>query len=73
MVVKNKEGKEVYISTEGQYHDDIQICEAYYVDNGAPLTDDEIHEIVSTHCKAIYEDWFEKRASMAEAYFEGDR
>jgi hypothetical protein len=74
MQVNDKNGNEIEISVSGRYEDDIQIEEAYYVDETlGEVSDETINYIQDNYAEDIYESWFDKQLGMSESIWEGDR
>jgi hypothetical protein len=73
MILKDNNGKEVELHAVMHDHDDIEIIEAYYVDTGIALSDDEIDELQDSNHSEIYQEAYENAVMAAEYHFEGDR
>jgi hypothetical protein len=66
MIVKDSTGREVYITVYGRYIDDIEIDEAYYMDDESDVPNDEIDFILDNYASEIEEAWMDRQCSMAE-------
>lgn len=72
--VKNKQGRTIEISVIGLYGDDIQVNEAYYLDDPEEeVSENDIDYISENFQDEMYEDWFNNQVTISEYYYEGDR
>jgi hypothetical protein len=71
MKVRDSKGNEVYVSVYGSSEDDIQIDEAYYVDDSLPfyVPEEEIDYIMQNYQDAMYEAWIDKQVSLSDYYY----
>jgi hypothetical protein len=61
--------REVEVTEVSAYHSDVVDCfieSAYFVDNGEPLTDDELYQIAEDYPEYIYDQWFENKISAVD-------
>lgn len=73
MLVMDSTGRQAQIEVYGKHDDDIQIVEAYYLDTGEDLHDEEVDYIMRTYDSEIYQEWYENQIAAAEAYHDRDR
>ena len=74
IVVKDKQGLEIEICVSGREPDDLEILEAFYLDDHEKdVPDNVIEHIMEAYADKIYEAWIEDRVAWAEAQSEGDR
>lgn len=71
--MKTKNGRKVVDIHVGGSHDDLQLIEAFYEDNGEVLNDEDLDFIESNYHEELYENWLNKMIDSAESYAERDR
>jgi hypothetical protein len=66
MIITDSNGKQVYVRVSGRYVDDLEITDAYYIDDDTEVSDDEIDFIMDNYQEEMSEAWFENQCSMAD-------
>lgn len=72
-MITDSKGREVYISVYGRDADDIEIDEAYYVDNNDDVPEKEIEYIMDVFSDEIYDKWYDLQIGYAESFYEMDQ
>lgn len=76
MIAKTKSGREVEFVVWGIYEDDIQVDDAFYVDDiegKEEVSDDDLDYIQDKYASEIYQEWLENQICAAEYACEEDR
>jgi hypothetical protein len=57
----------------GNEPEDFYISEAWYVDTGEDIPEEELEKVEEENSGEMYEEWFQSRVQAAEYAFEGER
>ena len=69
MLAKTEACREVELQNFTGASDDVQF-EAYYVDDGEPISDDDMQYISERYAAEIDEEWHDRQIARAEFYAE---
>ncbi len=71
MYAKNKDGRAIELQVHGTYGDDIEITEAFYLDDPEEeVTEKDIDFVYCNYSDEMYEEWLNSNISLADNYFE---
>lgn len=69
LYVKNKQGRAIEITIYGESYDDLQIEEAYYLDDSEEdVTDTDIEYIMNNYGDEMYEEYINNVMCAADFY-----
>lgn len=71
LYVKNKAGRAIELQVSGVFGDDIEITEAFYLDDPEEdVTETDIEFIYETYGDEMYNEWLESNIAMGDSLFD---